>query len=73
MNDIINITLPSNGAIKALLKAKEDLDCTFIYGFFLKYNVKINQLSIEIEPKEGYKYNPSDIFHLAWYIKEYMI
>lgn len=73
MKGIIKITLSSNKAIDALLKAKEDLDCTFIFGFFLKYNVKINKLSIEIEPKEGFEYNPSDIFHLAWYTKEYML
>lgn len=69
---MIKITLPSYEAVKALIRAKEDSDCTFIFGFFLKYDVTINKLSIEVTPKEGFIFNPSDIFHLAWYVKEYM-
>lgn len=71
MKENIKIVLPSHDAVKALIRAKEDLDCTFIFGFFLKYEVKINKISIDVEPKEGFEFNPTDIFHLAWYVKEY--
>ncbi|MCQ9634204.1 hypothetical protein MP477_04460 [Chryseobacterium sp. WG23] len=68
----MKIQLPGSDAIKALIRAKEDNDCIFITGFFYKYDVKINDLSIDIEPKENFEYNPTDIFHLAWYVKEYI-
>lgn len=72
MNNMIKIVLPGSDAIQAFIKAKEDLDCTFIVGFFYKYEVDINMQSIEIKAKEGFEFNPTDIFHLAWYVKEYI-
>ncbi|KXH84943.1 hypothetical protein [Chryseobacterium kwangjuense] len=64
----MKIALPGSDAIEALIRVKEDNDCIFITGFFYKYDVKINDLSIDIEPKENFEYNPKDIFHLAWYV-----
>jgi hypothetical protein len=67
---MITITLPSSDVIQAMLEAKKD--CTFVQGFFHKYHVKIKKLSIEIEAKDGYVFDPTDTFHLAWYTKEYV-
>ncbi|AZA99214.1 hypothetical protein EG359_06165 [Chryseobacterium joostei] len=66
---MIKITLPSSDAIKAINDAKED--CLQPIGFFIKYKVTFNKLTMEIEPNAGFEYDPSDIFHLAWYAREY--
>lgn len=66
----MKITLPSSDVIKAIQEAKED--CMAIKGFFLRYDVKFNELSMKITPKKGHDIDPTDIFHLAWYVKEYM-
>ncbi len=62
---MIKITLPCSDAIKAINDAKED--CLQPIG----YKVTFNKLTMEIEPNEGFEYDPSDIFHLAWYAREY--
>lgn len=67
---MIKITLPSSEVSKILLEAKKD--CNVVTGFFCKYNVKINRLTIEIDPKDVGEVDPTDIFHLAWYLKEYV-
>ncbi|MGJ1327642.1 hypothetical protein [Sphingobacterium multivorum] len=67
---MIKIVLPSNDVIEAINEAKEDQ--MFVSGFFIKYNVKFNKSSIEIEPRQGFKYDPTDIFHLGWALREYM-
>ncbi|WP_336834091.1 hypothetical protein [Sphingobacterium siyangense] len=67
---MIKIVLPSCDVIKAINEAKEDQ--MFVSGFFLKYEVKLNKASIEIEPRKGFKYDPTDIFHLGWALREYM-
>ncbi|TWI22211.1 hypothetical protein [Sphingobacterium siyangense] len=67
---MIKIILPSSDVIEAINKAKEDH--LFVTGFFIKYNVKFNESSIEIEPKEGFEYNLRDVFHLGWAAREYM-
>ncbi|MEN5085684.1 hypothetical protein ABE426_04340 [Sphingobacterium faecium] len=66
----MKITLPSSDVLKAIQEAKED--CMAVKGFFLTYDVKFTELSMEIAPKEGRQFDPTDIFHLAWYVKEYM-
>lgn len=66
----MKITLPSSEVIEAIKEAKKD--CMAVKGFFLTYDVKFNELSIEIKPKEGYDFNPTDVFQLAWYVKEYV-
>lgn len=66
---MIKIVLPSTDTIKAIHKAKEDH--MFVSDFFLKYVVKFNKISIEIEPREGFDYDPTDIFHLGWALREY--
>jgi hypothetical protein len=68
---MIKISLPSSDVSKAIMEAKEDSTCMAIQGFFLKYDIKFNRLNIEITPKSG-KFDPSDVFQLAWYVKEYM-
>ncbi|MGJ1328462.1 hypothetical protein [Sphingobacterium multivorum] len=67
---MIKIVLPSSDVIKAINEAKQDH--MFVVGFFLKYDVKFNKISIEIEPKEGFKYDPTNIFHLGYALREYM-
>ena len=67
---MIKIVLPSSDVIGAINEAKEDH--MFVSGFFLKYNVKLNKTSIEIEPREGFNYDPTDIFHLGWALREYL-
>lgn len=66
---MIKIVLPSTDTIKAMNEAKEDH--MFVSGFFLKYVVRLNKISIEIEPREGFEYDPTDIFHLGWALREY--
>lgn len=66
----MKITLPSSDVIKAIQEAKED--CMAVKGFFLTYDVKFNELSMEISPKKGHDIDPTDIFHIAWYVKEYI-
>lgn len=66
----MKITLPSSEAVKAIQEAKKD--CMAVKGFFLTYDVEFNELSIEFKPKEGYAFNPTDVFYLAWYVKEYV-
>ncbi|WP_286767149.1 MULTISPECIES: hypothetical protein [Sphingobacterium] len=67
---MIKIVLPSSDVIAAINEAKEDH--MFVSGFFEKYEVKLNRMSIEIEPREGFQYDPTDIFHLGWALREYM-
>ncbi|HCU46176.1 MAG TPA: hypothetical protein DF610_16200 [Sphingobacterium sp.] len=66
----MKITLPSSDVIEAIKEAKKD--CMAVKGFFLTYDVKFNELSIDVEPKEGYDFDPTDVFQLAWYVKEYV-
>jgi len=66
----MKITLPSSDVVRAIHEAKED--CMAVKGFFLTYDVKFNELSIEVTPKKGYNIDPTDIFQLAWYVKEYL-
>lgn len=44
----------------------------FIKGFFIKYKVTINDISIEFEPNQGYEFDPTDLFHLGWAARECM-
>jgi len=71
---VIKIVLPSSDVIKAIIVARKDQ--MFVSGFFLKYEVKLNKASIEIEPRDGFNYNLTDIlrdvFNLGWAVKEYM-
>lgn len=67
----MKITLPSASVSKTIQAAKES-DNIEILGFFLKYDVIINETSIEFEPREGFTFNPSDVFALAWYVKEFI-
>lgn len=74
LSDMIKIVLPSSDVIKAINEAKEDH--MFVSGFFLKYDVKLNRISIEIEPREGFSSDPTDIyrdvFNLGYALREYM-
>ncbi len=67
---MIKIVLPSSDVIKAINEAKEDQ--MFVSRFFHKYEVKLNRMSIEFEPREGYEFDPTDAFHLGWTLREYM-
>ncbi len=71
---MIKVVLPSSDVIQAIKEAKEDQ--MFVSGFFHKYDVKLNRMSIEIEPREGFSSDPTniytDIFHLGWALREYM-
>ncbi|MEN5434079.1 hypothetical protein ABE545_10590 [Sphingobacterium faecium] len=66
----MKIVLPFAEVCQAIQEAKQY--SIEVQGFFLKYNVKINEISIDFEPREGFKFNPSDVFALAWYVKECM-
>lgn len=74
LSDMIKIVLPSSDVIKVINEAKEDH--MFVSGFFLKYVVKLNRISIEIEPREGFSSDPTDIyrdvFNLGYALREYM-
>jgi len=64
----MRIVLPSAEVCQAIQEAREY--SIEVQGFFLKYHVKINEISIDFEPREGFTFSPSDIFALAWYVKE---
>ncbi|WP_346069235.1 hypothetical protein [Sphingobacterium siyangense] len=66
----MKVVLPKPEVGKTILEFKEAN--LFIKGFFIKYTVTVNETSIEIEPNPGYKFNPTDLFHLGWAARECM-
>ncbi|REC61854.1 hypothetical protein DRF65_14065 [Chryseobacterium pennae] len=67
---MIKVELPGSKIVEAIIEAEEYY--LQVQGFFIKYDVVFDKVCMKIEPKEGFEFDPTDIFHLAWYVKDHM-
>lgn len=65
----MKLTLPTESIGPLIIQAKEDN--LHIRGLFIKYDIKIVGLAIELTAKPGYTESVQDAFLLGWYIKDY--
>jgi len=64
----MKVILPKSEVGKTIINYKDAN--LFISGFFIKYKVTINDMSIEFEPNPGFEFDPTDLFHLGWAARE---